>query len=988
MRCPARVHRACFVAFATLVFAVPRAAARGEEKASRPLLKLEPLCVAPRDAPGSQLVRLRVEGAAPAQGGPLAARVKLPGRAAVDVTGAPVSGDQPSWLLAVPGVEREDEVTVSVASLGAEASAKVVLRRLRPWKLFLVQHTHTDIGYTDHPSRLNVDHLQFIDDAVRACALTDSYPEPARFRWTCEATWAVERYLRERSPDRVADLVERVRQGRIEVTAMCMNMTDLATEEVVCRSFYPLQRIQALGIGVRSAMQCDVNGYPWMLPELLQDLGVTGFAGGINHTRSTLPFEHPRAIAWESPGGGSVLAWRGEHYMFANMLGFRDSVDKVLERLPGYLLSLERRGYPYEAALCQMAGYHTDNAAPCYRASDLVREWNDRYAVPEVRMATLSEFLDAARASKDGPPRTRQAWPDWWADGVGSAAIEASVVRAAQERLAFAETYLALARAAKGGVPDLRASFAEAYLLACLYDEHTFGAAESVDRPHTINTKLQWSEKSTHAHRASWIATELEAAALAAWAEEVLPQSELGAAVFNSLSWERTGPVRVRVPRSIVDDGTPFRIVDPETGEEVPYQAAGGAPNWRDFEIVASRVPSVGYRTYRIEPGKAPAPVKDPFVADGPRLSNGLTRVELDPARAAIAAIHPAESRESIVGAAAPHGFNQYVHERIVHKEGRSHLWPPAAAYDPASFAAEGAASAKLEPGASGPVRRSLKLRSKINAPAGEVSVESEVSLYRGLPGVYIANRVEKPDCFDSEGCYFAFPFGAQGPPRAEVAGGVMRPGADQIPGSASDWHMIQRWVRVPGGGRDAVWATVDAPLVQFGGLNTGRWGKGLTLERPLVYSWVMNNYWFTNFVASQRGHFTFRYAVAGGEAAASDVAADRFGREACSPLVAAVAAGRGTGPKRRSLLGVEPPEVALVAVKEAEAGAGALVLRLRNRSGAAVEAKVRLDPAFGARSATRASVIEEDRGPLPVTDGAARVAIGPFGLATVVLRR
>lgn len=947
-------------------------------------LRLEPLCVSPRAAPQSQLVRLVLDP--PPDEAPAKARVELPGMPALEVP-IEVGVAGPKLLtMGISGIEKETEARVTM-EVGAEvASASIRLRPLRPWTLYLVQHSHTDIGYTDLPSRISVDHLEFIDEAVRSCDLTDSYPEAARFRWTCEGTWAVERYLATRPPAMVAAFLERVRQGRIEVTALSMNMTDLASEEVYVRAFLPIARLRERGISIRGAMQCDVNGYPWCLPELLQDVGVTGFAGGINQTRSTLPYEFPRAIEWRSPSSGSVLAWRGEHYMFANTLGFRESLEKVLARLPGYLVSLEKRGFPYRSVLLQMAGYFTDNAAPCHRASDLVREWNERFAFPRVRLATLSEALDAIRCEGDAPV-TAKAWPDWWADGVGSAALEASVAREAQETLQFAETFLALSRTAHEGDPDLRGLVAEAYLHALIYGEHTFGASDSVTRPDSINTKTQWGEKAAQAHRARWIATELESAAFSRWAAGSVPRGEAGLVVFNALSWARSGPVRLRLPRGFAEERTPFRIVDPEREEEVPYQFVRSAVNFREVELVARDVPPLGQRSYRLEVGAEPALPAAAFQFEASALSNERLVVELDPKRAAIRAIRSRGSGENLVGA-EEYGFNQYIHERIAHEKGRSHLWPMAPSYDAAAFERAAAGDATVAVGVRGPVRASLVMSSKVTVPAGEVKLETEVSLYRGIATVFIENRVIKPGSVDPEASYFAFPFAAPSPPRAELVGGVLTPGLDQIPGSASDWHAIQRWVRFEGNGRSAVWATVDAPLVQFGGLNTGRWGKGLTLEKPLVYSWIMNNYWFTNFVASQTGSFTFRYAVAGGEAAVSDAEASRFGKEACSPLRAVVAEGKGNGPWHRSLLAVEPAEVVLVTAKEAEMGSRRLVVRLRNVSSQSVEASLRVDPSLGLRSARRTNLLEEPQKELLLADGAVGLALGPWALATVVLDR
>ncbi len=77
-------------------------------------------------------------------------------------------------------------LAAGLAGLGRSALAAEPRSPERPWRIFIVQHSHTDMGYTDYPSRLAADHIDFIEDALRLCDLTDSYPDDARFRWTCE----------------------------------------------------------------------------------------------------------------------------------------------------------------------------------------------------------------------------------------------------------------------------------------------------------------------------------------------------------------------------------------------------------------------------------------------------------------------------------------------------------------------------------------------------------------------------------------------------------------------------------------------------------------------------------------------------------------------------------------------------------------------------------------------------------------------------------
>ncbi len=68
---------------------------------------------------------------------------------------------------------------------GQELVMYIKLEPIKKWTVFLVQHAHTDIGYTRPQTEILPEHLRFIDFALDFCDLTDHYPDDARFRWTC-----------------------------------------------------------------------------------------------------------------------------------------------------------------------------------------------------------------------------------------------------------------------------------------------------------------------------------------------------------------------------------------------------------------------------------------------------------------------------------------------------------------------------------------------------------------------------------------------------------------------------------------------------------------------------------------------------------------------------------------------------------------------------------------------------------------------------------
>ena len=76
----------------------------------------------------------------------------------------------------------------------------------RPWTVYLIHHTHTDIGYTETQGRIARYHLQVLDDVV---ARYRDWKAGERsldgFVWTIECFWSLEQWLAARGEaDRAA----------------------------------------------------------------------------------------------------------------------------------------------------------------------------------------------------------------------------------------------------------------------------------------------------------------------------------------------------------------------------------------------------------------------------------------------------------------------------------------------------------------------------------------------------------------------------------------------------------------------------------------------------------------------------------------------------------------------------------------------------------------------------------------------------------------
>jgi alpha-mannosidase len=243
------------------------------------------------------------------------------------------------------------------------------------------------------------------------------------------------------------------------------------------------------------------------------------------------------------------------------------------------------------------------------------------------------------------------------------------------------------------------------------------------------------------------------------------------------------------------------------------------------------------------------------------------------------------------------------------------------------------------EPQRNGPVKISVKengplvtsLLIESDAP-GCNKLSREVRLVAGMDRVDIINVIDKQNIYTQEAVHLAFPFNVpKGIMRMDTPWAVVQPELDQLAGACKNYFTIQRWVDVSNSDYGVTWATVDAPLVEVGAItNDPRGGVGWIKKlepSTTLYSYVMNNYWETNYKAGQEGPTTFRYSIMPHRAFDSGKAS-RFAVEKSQPLI--VVPVDKKAPVQHSVLSVEPASVIVTAFKPSEDGR-AWVVRLFN---------------------------------------------------------
>jgi hypothetical protein len=279
-----------------------------------------------------------------------------------------------------------------------------------------------------------------------------------------------------------------------------------------------------------------------------------------------------------------------------------------------------------------------------------------------------------------------------------------------------------------------------------------------------------------------------------------------------------------------------------------------------------------------------------------------------------------------------------------------------------------------------GPYRITLGL--KFMAP-GVDWLEQRLTLHGESSLIELEVQMMKQDIRTPEATYFVFPLNmaAGWDCHFDSAGMPLTLDREQLPGASRDWVTIESFVSVHRGGRGMTLFCPDAPMVQVGDFNFGRKQDEIPRQvNPLLLAWPLNNYWDTNFAASQPGLIRLRYAftthdafdpleaIQQGQAVRTDVLVH--------PLIHCAKAESGT------FFELEGEGTHVLYVKPATSGKG-VIMRLVNVT--PEETTVRLR--WGAqpiREVYLTTPMEVDKDPLPVSDGAIRHRLPPRQIMSV----
>lgn len=788
--------------------------------------------------------------------------------------------------------------------------------------VYVVHHSHTDIGYTDLQERV----IDTQADYIRTVLDLMARPENADFRWNCETLFCVEEFFKSASPEQQDAFCRLAAEGKIGLSANYLNFNDLVDCQVYGERLAQWQaRLAPCGAAMKTAMMADINGISMGYRDAMLENGVEFLFTNIHCHHGMYPlYQNQNAFFWENAAGKRLLVWNGEHYNLGNVLGIKpnrssnfmirdrlgaeslppDPVETLHESLGDYLDSCESQGYPYDFILTAVSGVFSDNAPPETEILRTIQAFNAKYG-DEVRlqMVSLQELYAAIGPKLTDAPVYRGDLTDWWANGVGSTPYAVKHYLDARRRFQLCRR---LDEKAAEKYPALYAAAQDNLLL---YAEHTWGHSSTITNPYdtmVLNLDMRKNSYASKAHEAASRMLDHIAAERGDVLRYYNTEGKVRACGVNDRSGKRLVEFFIESP---VIQGMEIRN---EAGEVLPCQVSPH-PRGRSIRFVDDFQPHEE-KTYTYRAVEAPKEVNNTR-----RCYVGAERIrdienDYDPVTYRLP--YEAETACFQLRYRVHEGVLSLVDKRTGREllgEGFAPLFTPIYEVTPIAienpefpcreeqerrimgrnirgkhariYAGELEAVDCVE---RGPIFTLLRLRYSL---PGTVRADVYVKLYETLPRIDFRLELGKTISSDIESVFLPLNLRLPDSQLYLRKGGreAFRPGVDQIPGTCMEFYMSDDGLAYVSRSGSALVAVRDTPLVYMGEMRHHPIrlcdGKAENNARP-VYSWLMNNNWETNFKMDLSGFCEYCYSLWLGGETSPEGAMDELQENCFDPYV------------------------------------------------------------------------------------------------------
>jgi alpha-mannosidase len=824
-------------------------------------------------------------------------------------------------------------------------------------KIYLAPDDHTDYVWTADEDDYRKAILDMTDYYLDLADKTANEPTDFQSRWNLDGSLWMWIWEKNRDQQQVDRLVARLRDGHFSMPLNFAVSTygGMPTEAVLRGMYYAGSVERRYGLKLDMAIAMEDQTLPNGLGALWAGSGARyswrGVCNCATKLMPTLDHWRPHEIYWwQGPDGSRILLkW---YSIYKKIGGYQPGTYLELDKatlgqdIPLLQDPEFRARYPYQ--IFGLFGEGGDNLSTMNdHIVQLAKSLNrpDR----EVIVSNEEDFFHDFESTYGAQlPSFQGSFGNEWDMYSASMQEVSSSVRRATEELRSAEALETLVSLKQPAFPEqFKAARDQAWADFGLFWEHDW-TADSHVLPRSIRRDWQRSV----AHRITSYVDTLSDASRQALGGMIARKGEAARYyVFNPLNWMRTDAADLSYtgPEDI-------HVVDLTTGKTVLHQFIDGAADdgshRRLLRILASEVPSVGYRVYEVIPGKSSAPPKS-LRADGGALENADYRIRVN-----------------------DHGAIESI---VSKKTGGQEL---VATIDGRSVNDLGPGSGTLKVINSGPVSVTVEAHA-----SGPVAHTTQITLFRDLDRIAIRNEITANF---SDLKTWAFSFALQSPEVwHEEIGAInharLQPGGDYAAKySRLDWLTLNHYVFMAG--KDGIGITLsnaDDAFMKLGHSTIANGISELDTSTPQISVLAGGQVDGPSLgIADQGGdkYFLQRFALhatRNGSAAGSM----RLALEDQNPLVAGQVTGGNAYPETSfSLLSSTNPDVLLWALKPSEDGIDhGIITRFWNLSENANDFSVQFYG--GIANASQITHIETNPTPVPLTAALLKASAKPWQL-------
>lgn len=457
-------------------------------------------------------------------------------------------------------------------------------------KINIINSSHQDIAWMD-----SIGACEKWRDENMITPVLNILANNLQFCFTVEDALCLKEYLK-RHPEKYADILKFTKEGRLEWGATyCEPYESMYDGEALIRQTYlgrKWLKKTLPGCDFLCAYNEDVPGRALQMPQILLKSGIKY----LHFSR-----HEPGIYRWFSPDGSNVLAFTPGQYYEASLPVEQAKTDgETRSAFINYLNSWNSY-YKYNKIIPNLPFYYSLDWSKPNEFKSIFKTWNEnskREKLPTLNFSTGSQALMAidnnAKFEKLNGER-----PNVWLYIHGPTHEKAlTASRKANRMLIAAEKFASINSILNGDFSVYpQNEFTKSWENA-IYPDHGWGGKHGDLTDLTFRNSFETAlniSNNVFQNSINGIAKAID-----------FKKDGQAVVVFNPLSWERTDKAEISI-NTYGKENQSFKIIDAISGVEVPCQQVRSVATKETDEVVtlifvAEKVPSMGYKTYYLQP--------------------------------------------------------------------------------------------------------------------------------------------------------------------------------------------------------------------------------------------------------------------------------------------------------------------------------------------------------------------------------------------------